>query len=132
MIEQLSLFLLEKTILVVEDDFCCLLLLEELLLPLGCKVVTAQSGCEAMRLIENGMQFDIVLIDILLKDISGYDVAEFIQRTCPESIIIAQTALTVTRDINIEKMNNFQTIIQKPFTTHVLYQTLYQQLVGKM
>lgn len=37
------------------------------------------SGYEAMKLLENGIQFDVVILDVMMPDISGYDVLKKIR-----------------------------------------------------
>lgn len=89
--------LVEKTILLVEDDSFNLEFLEEILLPLGCKIITAKSGEDAMRkFIEN--EFDLVLMDIGLPDTNGFDLTMQMLELKSSVKIIAQTAYTTIND----------------------------------
>lgn len=64
-----------KCILVVDDDLISLEISQQILVDLGMKVMTANTGEHALALCEsNG--FDAILLDCHLPGISGYDVAE--------------------------------------------------------
>jgi CheY-like chemotaxis protein len=57
----------------------------------GANLVWAKTGKEALHFAET-QHFDIILMDIALPDISGYEVTRAILRSQPSIPIIAQTA----------------------------------------
>ena len=67
--------LAEKRVLVVDDDPISVEISQQILLDLGMSVVTATTGKQAMSLCE-ASNFDALLLDCHLPDISGYDIAE--------------------------------------------------------
>ena len=66
------------TILVVDDTPQNVLLLEALLTSNGYRVVTASSGAEALRLIGSAPP-DLVLLDVVMPGMSGYEVCQKIR-----------------------------------------------------
>src|SRR4051794_28536285 len=60
----------------------------------GFDVVEASTGAEALRLTE-GLKPPIVLLDVELPDISGYEVCSFIKKRWPE-VMVLQTSATFT------------------------------------
>ena len=86
-----------KTILIVEDDPCNSALFDEILMNSETTLLHAETGQEAINI---ALQFkpDIILMDIGLPDMSGYDVITKILSQKPESLIIAQTAYASDED----------------------------------
>ena len=62
---------MDGNILLVDDDVSILLLVSDVLEENGMNVVTARSGEEAVRLME-GQSFDLILLDIMMKGLSGW------------------------------------------------------------
>lgn len=75
---------MSERILLVDDDSSILLLLSDVLTERGYETVTAQSGEEAIHLVE-GKSFDLILLDIMMHGISGLEVCRRIRDTvaCP-------------------------------------------------
>ena len=75
---------MDGNILLVDDDVSILLLVSDVLEENGMNVVTARSGEEAVRLME-GQSFDLILLDIMMKGLSGLDVCRKIRSrvSCP-------------------------------------------------
>ncbi|MFW6370002.1 MAG: PAS domain S-box protein, partial [Bacteroidota bacterium] len=97
--EQKGSFKLKGTkILLVEDDEISALLLEEILLSTNATVQVAMDGYSAIRKFREENDFDIVLLDIQLPDISGFKVAEKIKNLNKNVVIIAQTAFAMEED----------------------------------
>ena len=80
-----------KSILIVEDDNYNATFLNEILAENKAITTIVQYGKEAVKLI-NSQHFDLVLMDIGLPDISGYEATKQILASNPQVKIIAQTA----------------------------------------
>ncbi|GAB4380321.1 MAG: sigma-54 dependent transcriptional regulator [Calditrichia bacterium] len=78
-------------VLLIDDDFNLSKVLSYQLEKNGYTVVTANSGREGLRLFEK-QDFDIVLTDIRMPDISGIQVLQEIRKQNPQIIIIMITA----------------------------------------
>ncbi len=81
-----------KQILIVEDNPVSSFLLQETLALTGAKLHFATNGKAAIEAFKNNINFDIVLLDIQLPEISGYQVAREMKQIREMVPIIAQTA----------------------------------------
>lgn len=63
----------KKTILFVDDDMQMLKTGEDILIEAGYEVSLAKSGLQALKLIEKGRKFDLVLLDVNMPEIDGYE-----------------------------------------------------------
>lgn len=79
------------TILVVDDDPNVRFTLEETLRHDGYEVIAAENGEAAMWLIEQ-REFDLVLIDLKMKRVSGLDVLRLLRQRAPGTAAIVLTA----------------------------------------
>jgi len=71
-----------KKILCVDDDPANLALLEAMLEPKGYQVVTVDNGPEALERL-HGEPFDLVLLDVMMPDLNGYEVCKRIKADAP-------------------------------------------------
>ena len=88
----------DLTILIVEDNLVSYKLLEISLSKTGCKVLHADNGVDAVEMAVNNPEIDIVLMDIQLPHMNGYDATRAIKQKRPNLHIIAQTANAMDDD----------------------------------
>jgi CheY-like chemotaxis protein len=69
-----------STVLVVDDDFRNIFALTALLERGMLVVVPAQGGAEALTILEGRDDIDLVLMDIMMPDMDGYETMEAIRR----------------------------------------------------
>ncbi len=102
------------TILIAEDDKYSALLLNEFLKGDNITIHHVVKGNDAVQYCQN-KPVDLVLMDIKLPDISGFNAVKQIKKYNPKQIIIAQTACATPDEV--EKINNscFNAYILKPF-----------------
>ncbi|MES2661394.1 MAG: HAMP domain-containing protein [Verrucomicrobiota bacterium] len=100
------------SLLVVEDDEHQRHQIRELIGNDTAKVVLVESGEQALHSLEN-QHFDCVVIDLLLPDISGFDLIEQVRGQYPQLPIIVYTGKDLT--LEEEKRLNYmaQTVIVK-------------------
>lgn len=79
------------SVLIVDDDFGTRWILRGVLRRKGCVVGAASTGREALEMVQEG-EYDVVLIDLKLPDMSGLDVEEALNRLSPETAAIFITA----------------------------------------
>jgi len=84
------------TILVVDDQPPNLRLLEAVLSPQGYQVITASSGEQALELLHSS-NIDLVLLDIMMPGIDGYEVCERIRRE-PSTAFLPVVMITASGD----------------------------------
>jgi len=87
-----------KPILVVEDDNTSLILIKEFLKPLNIEIHHVTDGAEAIRFIRKNPDIRLVLMDIKLPLIDGYESTKAIKRINPQITVIAQTAFGMLGD----------------------------------
>ena len=120
-----------QTILVVDDAPNIVMPIEFLLEKNGFDVVTASSGEEALEKVLLDRP-DLILLDIMLPGIDGYDICEII-RLKPETKDIKVVFMTAKgRDIDITKglMLGADAYIVKPFTNADLIANVKSLLNG--
>ena len=70
-----------RVILIVDDDADSVAALEQLIADVfGCRVLTASSGDEALRLIDSGLHVDLVFADVVMPEMDGVTLAHLISR----------------------------------------------------
>jgi CheY-like chemotaxis protein len=87
-----------RCFLVVEDVESNYLYLEKLLTDSGAEVIWAQTGKEAISLASGMDSIDMVLMDIRMPDMNGYDITREIKKIKPSLTVIAQTAYAMKSD----------------------------------
>ncbi|MGD9991940.1 MAG: response regulator [Salinivirgaceae bacterium] len=81
-----------KTILITEDERTNYLFLEALLKRTGATLIWAETGKTALEAIKNNPEINLVLMDIKMPEMNGYEATREIKKLRPELPIIAQTA----------------------------------------
>ncbi len=121
--------MIEKTshILVVDDELSMRELLEYMLNREGYQVTCAESGRKAIRLLEK-KQYDLLLCDIKLGDISGLDVLRASKKSSQDTVVILISAYAST-ETAVEAMNEgAYDYVPKPFDKDELLQTVAKAL----
>ncbi|HEY6144069.1 MAG TPA: CHASE domain-containing protein [Flavobacterium sp.] len=85
-------------ILVTEDDNISKLLILKVLDPFSKEILTAQTGIEAVEICQNNPDLDLILMDIQMPYMNGYEAIKRIRKFNPKVIILAQTAFGLEGD----------------------------------
>jgi CheY-like chemotaxis protein len=101
-------------VLIVEDNDVNFIYLEEIMKNINAKVLHARNGSETIKLFNKHPGIDIVLMDIKLPDISGYEVTRELKRINPNIPIIAQTAYAMAGDREKALESGCDAYIAKP------------------
>jgi len=86
-----------KRMLVAEDDPTNFEFLKKVIERTGAEVLHAKNGVEAAQL-ATSQHFDLILMDIMMPEMNGYDATRKIREKKPGIPIIAQTALAMEGD----------------------------------
>ncbi|MBW1716890.1 MAG: response regulator, partial [Deltaproteobacteria bacterium] len=106
-------------ILVVEDDISFAQYITELVEGWNHKVERASSGKDALKRIEQS-SFDLVLLDLLLPDIPGYELIPRFKKVFPDIPIVAMTGSN-SRELEMKvRENGILYYMIKPFQTEDL------------
>jgi two-component system, OmpR family, copper resistance phosphate regulon response regulator CusR len=87
----------QKKILIVEDEEKVAKFIEKGLHTQGAETLVANTGKEAKELFDKG-QFDLIILDIGLPDISGINVCEYVRNSGSRIPILMLTALGTVND----------------------------------
>jgi hypothetical protein len=82
-------------ILIAEDDEISKALISHYVNEFGKKIIGAKSGTETIEICRNNPDIDLILMDIQMPDLNGYEATRQIRQFNPNVIIIAQTALAL-------------------------------------
>lgn len=125
-------FLKDKRILIAEDDFVNQKLIMHSMQATGAQFTIAGNGAEAIEcLLEN--EFDLVLMDINMPEMDGFEATEYIRKTLKLDIpIIAMTGWSSKEDTNKFERVGMNGALPKPFGLDALYKTLGDILVAKI
>ncbi len=114
-------------ILVVDDELSMRELLEYMLNKEGYEVTCAENGRKAIRLLEKN-QYDLLLCDIKLGDISGLDVLRASKKSNQDTVVILISAYAST-ETAVEAMNEgAYDYVPKPFDKDELIHTVAKAL----
>jgi PAS domain S-box-containing protein len=115
-----SISLEGKKILIVEDDDFNYLLLEAVLNGIGVKTIHSENGEKAVDIVKTDKQIDLILMDLRLPDLTGFETTRRIRSLNTSIPIIAQSALSRQEDIDEALNAGCNDFISKPFDTPVL------------
>jgi CheY-like chemotaxis protein len=85
-------------ILIVDDDETSDLLISIMLTEISREILHAKSGLEAIELSRNNPDIDLILMDIKMPVMGGYEATRQIRQFNKDVIVIAQTAYGLTGD----------------------------------
>ena len=118
-----------KTVLIAEDEDSNFILLEKLLADLKVNIIRAINGLEAIAVCKSNPQVDLVLMDIKMPEMDGYEATKRIKEFRPDLAIIAQTAYSSKEDKNKALGCGCSDFISKPFRKELLLSKINEQLL---
>jgi signal transduction histidine kinase/ActR/RegA family two-component response regulator len=117
-----------KTVLVAEDEDFNYRLLIELLSKIGLKILRAFNGSEAVEICKSDQLVDLVLMDIKMPVMDGYEATRRIKAMRPGLPVIAQTAYSTEEDMTKAFESGCDDFISKPFKKDQLLAKVREQL----
>lgn len=117
---------MKPKVLIVDDDTSILMLIYDVLTENGLDVEMAQSGEKALQLIQN-QQFDLILLDIMMKGISGLEVCRQIRDrvSCPILFLSAKDSISdIVRGLDL----GADDYITKPFVVDEVVARIHAHL----
>ena len=118
-----------KKILIVDDEPNIVMSLEYIFKKEHFNVFIARDGAEAIDIVENNVP-DIILLDIMMPNVDGYQVLNYLKSTSVyENIkIIIVSAKNKTSDIELGLQLGADKYISKPFSTKKLVKEVKELL----
>lgn len=121
-------------VLVVDDTPINVLLIQKMLGRFKCEIDTAHSGEQALELIERSIDdvrsYDLVLLDIKMPGMDGYEVLEHLAASQKMSSIPVIVLSGLATNDNIAQAQRLGAVdyIQKPILMENLYDTVLKHL----
>lgn len=119
-------------ILIVENDEMSELFLRKILGNSSLEILTAYTGAEAITIIKDNPDIDLIMMDIKLRNINGYEATALIRLLNKNVIIIAQTAYALTGDKEKAIEAGCNDYISKPIDKDELLVLLLKYFPNKM
>ena len=124
----------EYTILIVEDEEVNYLYLETLIeniIEFNSKILHAKNGKEAIEICKFNSKINIVLMDLKMPIMNGFDATKLIKELRSDLPIIAQTAYTTNEDKEKAFTAGCDDFISKPISEETLNEILNKYLINK-
>lgn len=117
-----------NNILVIDDNEDITAMLEAVLSSDTCHVQTAENGLAGLQLLRE-RPFDVVITDIIMPEVNGFEVISEANGMQPRPQVIAMTGgpLCVSRESRPEVASalRVQRVLYKPFTINELLESLH-------
>jgi CheY-like chemotaxis protein len=114
----------KTTLLVVDDDRAVRKLLERIAVRAGFDVTGAKDGEHAMELLSQRL-FEIVIVDLMMPRVSGYELVQKISAMTPRPTVIVATAMA-NGDVARLDDSMVRRVIRKPFDIEAVAKTLVE------
>jgi len=115
-------------ILIAEDDEVSEMLIDSYIKMVGKEILKARTGIEAVEICRDNPDTDLILMDIRMPDMGGYEATRQIRQFNKEVVIIAQTAHGLTGDKEKAIEAGCNDYIAKPIKKSELLQVLQKNL----
>jgi PAS domain S-box-containing protein len=123
-----SLNLQTKTILIAEDEETNYMFLDEVLATTGANVLWAKNGEEAIKACQENDKIDLILMDVKMPVIDGYEAAQRIKEFRKDIVIIAQTAYAMSGEKEKSQQAQCNDYITKPISPQKLLEMIAKYL----
>lgn len=120
---------LGKTILIVEDEKVNQFFFEKALKKTQANLFFVQDGKEAIEMVTENSEIDVVLMDIRMPRMDGIEATRKIKNINPELPVIIQTANSRTSVLDDAEKSGCNDLITKPIKIETLLSILKKHLI---
>ncbi len=117
-----------KKILIVDDEEFNWLLIKDALEDTRAIVIWARVGQEAVDLVAAGEHYDLILMDMKMPVLDGFETTVLIKKINPEIPVIAQTAYAMPDERNKCMEVGCDDYLSKPISMEELLKTIKKYL----
>ena len=117
-----------KTILVVEDDYVCSQLMKELLVDTHAEILHSLTASKAIDIVVMNPKIDLVIMDIQLPDMSGFQASSSIKGINSNIPIVIQTAYPFESYMKKSKEIGCDSFLVKPIEPQKLFEAIKKYL----
>lgn len=118
----------KHTILIVEDDPVSTLFLKDVLEDTGAQVLNVENASDAIFAVHQNPEIDVVLMDIQLPDMSGWQATRIIKKVKKNMAIIIQSAYAFESYVKKSFESGCDFFISKPIDTNLLFDYIQKAL----
>ena len=105
-----------ETILLVDDEKMVLYVTVEMLKRLGYKILTAQSGQEALEICKRHKEaIDLIILDMIMPGMSGSETYNLVKNILPDIKVLLSSGYSISGEATEILNRGCQGFIQKPF-----------------
>ncbi|MDB2492730.1 response regulator [Flavobacteriaceae bacterium] len=118
-----------------EDEAINFLFLEILLkkqIDLGCAIIHAKNGAEAVEICKKNDDINLVLMDLKMPVMDGFEAVKLIKEIRPKLPIVAQTAFSSIEDKEKVFAAGFNDFLSKPINKEALLDVINRQKEQKI
>lgn len=115
-------------LLIVEDDDVSSQLIETMLKGMFKKIIYAKNGIEAIELCKNKPEIDLVLMDLKMPKMNGFEATRAIRKFNKDLLIIAQTAYAMFGDKEKALEAGCNDYISKPINKKLLLELINKSI----
>ncbi len=109
-----------KNILIAEDEPANYLFIEKIIKSTNANLIRAHNGQEAVEELERNENIDLVLMDIYMPEMDGFEATAAIRKIRPEVPIIAQTCYESQIEREKLEKTQFNDFVKKPININKL------------
>ncbi|NVO02688.1 MAG: response regulator [Bacteroidetes bacterium] len=118
-------------ILIVEDDDVSSIILHNIVGIFAKEILSVRTGIEAVEFCRSNPEIDLVLIDVKMPELDGYEATELIREFNKDVIIIAQTAFAMPKEKNKAMEAGCNDYISKPIYPNLLNDIIKRHFENK-
>lgn len=119
----------KNRILVVDDEDALRTVLSSELAGEGYQVASAADGEEAIKILD-GATFDLILLDIKMPNVDGFEVLKFVKERQPSTKVIMLTGFADLKNAIESKKLGAEDFVSKPYDLVDLLTTVERVLGG--
>lgn len=116
-----------KVILVAEDEPANFLFIEKIIESTNAEILRADNGGDAIELVKSNPKIDLVLMDIHMPEVDGYEATTAIKALKPDLPVIIQTCHSEENPFEEEGLN-FDGFVRKPINITKMLATIDKHL----
>ena len=113
-----------ETVLLVEDNAQVRNIAEQIILFGGYKVCAVASGAQALQKISEGLQFDLMLTDIVMPDMNGVQLASTVRERLPAVKILFTSGYAIDAMAQENNLISDHPFIAKPYKVSTLTEAI--------
>ena len=117
-----------KVLLIAEDEDFNYLFLEEVLITTKARLIRAHDGVQTIDLFKSNPRIDLILMDMQMPVMSGYQATQAIKNLNPKVPVIAQTAYSYSEAYQQIKDAGCDDFVTKPIDILTLKKTIHKYL----